>query len=84
MALPRSQNVKQGQEGIYHCFTRYVRRAFLCGFDPQTGRDFSHCKSWLVDRLRFLIFLEKRPQAAQIAQLPTPAFLDLMRQSLGE
>ena len=54
MALPRSQYVQEGQEGIYHCFTRCVRRAFLCGFDPQTGRDFSHRKSWLVDRLRFL------------------------------
>ena len=54
MALPRSQYVQEGQEGVYHCFTRCVRRAFLCGFDPQTGRDFSHRKSWLVDRLRFL------------------------------
>jgi hypothetical protein len=54
MGLPRSKYVQEGQEGIYHCFTRCVRRAFLCGFDPVTRRDFSHRKAWLVDRLKYL------------------------------
>lgn len=54
MALPRSKYVRDGQEGVYHCFSRCVRRAFLYGFDPLTGRDFSHRKVWLVDRLRYL------------------------------
>ncbi len=54
MGLPRSQYVKEGQEGVYHCFSRCVRRAFLCGFDKDTGRDFSHRKAWIVDRLRHL------------------------------
>jgi REP element-mobilizing transposase RayT len=54
MALPRSKYVQEGQEGVYHCFSRCVRRAFLYGFDPHTGRDFSHRKVWLVDRLRHL------------------------------
>lgn len=54
MGLPRSQYVREGEEGVYHCFSRCVRRAFLYGFDPQTGRDFSHRKAWLVDRLRYL------------------------------
>ena len=54
MGLPRSQYVKEGQEGVYHCFSRCVRRAFLCGFDKLTLRDFSHRKACLVDRLRFL------------------------------
>lgn len=54
MALPRSTYVQEGQEGVYHCFTRCVRRAFLCGFDALTGRDFSHRKAWVVDRLRYL------------------------------
>jgi len=54
MGLPRSQYVREGEEGVYHCFSRCVRRAFLCGFDPLTGRDFSHRKAWLVDRLRYL------------------------------
>jgi REP element-mobilizing transposase RayT len=54
MALPRSKYVQEGQEGVYHCFSRCVRRAFLYGFDALTRRDFSHRKAWLVDRLRHL------------------------------
>jgi REP element-mobilizing transposase RayT len=54
MALPRSKYVQEGQEGVYHCYSRCVRRAFLCGFDTLTLRDFSHRKAWLVDRLRYL------------------------------
>ncbi len=54
MALPRSKYVQEGQEGVYHCFSRCVRRAFLYGFDPLTGRDFSHRKALLVKRLRHL------------------------------
>jgi REP element-mobilizing transposase RayT len=54
MALPRSKYVIDGQECVYHCFSRCVRRAFLCGFDPDTRRDFSHRKARLLDRLRFL------------------------------
>jgi putative transposase len=54
MGLPRSKYVQEGQEGVYHCFSRCVRRAFLYGFDAHTGRDFSHRKVWLVDRLKNL------------------------------
>ena len=54
MALPRSRYVQEGQEGVYHCFSRCVRRAFLYGFDALTRRDFSHRKAWLVERLRHL------------------------------
>ena len=54
MGLPRSSYVKDGEIGVYHCFSRCVRRAFLYGYDSVTGRDFSHRKSWIVDRLRLL------------------------------
>jgi putative transposase len=52
--LPRNKYVQEGEEGVYHCFSRCVRRAFLYGFDALTGRDFSHRKVWLVARLRQL------------------------------
>jgi putative transposase len=54
MGLPRSKYVQEGQEGVYHCFSRCVRRAFLYGYDTLTHRDFSHRKAWLVERLRHL------------------------------
>jgi hypothetical protein len=54
MGLPRSKYVKEDEEGVYHCFTRCVRRAFLCGFDELTHRDFSHRKALLLERLQFL------------------------------
>ena len=54
MALPRSKYVQEGIEGVYHCFSRCVRRAFLYGYDAYSGRDYSHRKEWLVNRLRQL------------------------------
>lgn len=54
MGLPRSKYVQEGIEGVYHCFSRCVRRAFLYGYDAYSGRDYSHRKQWLVNRLRQL------------------------------
>jgi putative transposase len=54
MGLPRSKYVQEGKEGVYHCYSRCVRRAFLYGYDARTNCDYSHRKAWLEGRLRQL------------------------------
>ena len=54
MATPRHLLVDPENECDYHLVSRCVRRAFLCGVDEYTGRDCSHRRTWLVERLRQL------------------------------
>lgn len=51
MGYPRRLYVPPDTRGVYHCVSRCVRRAFLCGFDPLTGRSFEHRKQWIEDRI---------------------------------
>ncbi len=54
MAIPRSKLVDSENALSYHLVSRCVRGAFLCGRDPATGRDCSHRRRWLIERLLFL------------------------------
>ena len=38
----------------YHCISRCVRRAYLCGFDRTSRKNFDHRKQWILDRIRQL------------------------------
>lgn len=51
MTSPRRQIVDPSVPGFYHCVSRCVRRAFLCGQDSYTGKSFEHRKAWVEDRL---------------------------------
>ena len=42
--MPRRELIEEPVVGIYHCVQRAVRRAFLCGQDAVTGRNFDHRK----------------------------------------
>ena len=54
MATPRRLLVDPDNACDYHLVSRCVQRAFLCGRDPHTGRDHSHRRRWLVDRVEAL------------------------------
>jgi REP element-mobilizing transposase RayT len=51
MGYPRSMTVLAEQAGFYHCISRCVRRAWLCGEDPVSGRNFDHRRGWIERRL---------------------------------
>ncbi len=54
MATARRLLVDPGGSGVFHCTSRCVRRAFLCGRDNYSGRDYEHRRGWIRDRLREL------------------------------
>ena len=54
MTYARSQIAPPGEYGCFHVVTRCVRRAFLCGTDDRSGRNFDHRRQWIEDRIHFL------------------------------
>ena len=51
----RQEIVCPGQPGIFHCWSRCVRRAFLLGKDPLSGKDHNHRREWAIERLQLLV-----------------------------
>lgn len=54
MPRPRKALICQSDTPYYHCVSRCVRRAFLCGQDIQSGRCYEHRRDWLVERIHLL------------------------------
>ena len=54
MSISRNQQVCLSDTPYYHCVSRCVRRAFLCGEDPINGTSYEHRRGWVENRLLFL------------------------------
>ena len=54
MGYARKNLVSLQDTPYYHCIGRCVRRAWLCGTDSYSGKDYSHRKPWVIERLKQL------------------------------
>jgi len=54
MPQPRYRLVDTQATPYYHCISRCVRRAFLCGYDRTSRKNFDHRKQWILDRIKLL------------------------------
>ena len=51
MTYARKSLISLNDTPYYHVVARCVRRAWLWGFDEYAGRDYSHRKRWILERL---------------------------------
>lgn len=51
MPRPRRELVSYESTPYYHCVSRCVRSAYLCGEDRATGVSYEHRRQWIEDRL---------------------------------
>jgi len=54
MAQSRQSQVSLSDTPYYHCISRCVRRAYLCGKDKYTQQSFEHRRQWVAERMHYL------------------------------
>ena len=54
MTRARDSLIDLSATPYYHVISRCVRRAYLCGDDKLTGKNFNHRRQWLIDRVKLL------------------------------
>lgn len=51
MPRPRKCQIAVEATPYYHCVSRCVRRAFLCGEDRYTGKSYDHRRAFIEEEL---------------------------------
>ena len=51
MPKARKTLISLQDTSYYHCISRCVRKAFLCGTDNSTGKSFEHRRGWVEDKM---------------------------------
>lgn len=51
MPKPRYTQISVADTAYYHCVSRCVRRAYLCGVDELTGQSYEHRRAWVEQRI---------------------------------
>ena len=54
MTTARKNLIDPASTPYYHCMARCFRRAYLCGKDDFSGKNYEHRRQWVVDRLKEL------------------------------
>ncbi|MBE0348671.1 transposase [Pseudoalteromonas peptidolytica] len=54
MATARKNQISLTDTKYYHCISRCVRRAYLCGEDKLTGKSYTHRRDWVEEKLLML------------------------------
>ena len=50
VAYARRKLLGGERQAVFHCWTRCVRRAFLCGRDRLTQKNYAHRRDWIINR----------------------------------